>query len=158
MTSAIHETPLTLPHPAFPKADWGDTFTVHTERQFPDAEHAAQAIMASLPAWASGLMSLRDRLVAPLGLKTGKAMLADRDIECVGIFPVLDKSPDQIILGADDNHLDFRVVIDLLPGDPAQRVQLSTLVKRNNALGVGYLAVIMPFHKMIAKAMLRGLK
>lgn len=158
MTSAVHETPLVLPHPAFPKADWGDSFAIRTTRHFPDAEHAAQAIMASLPAWASSLMSLRDRLVAPLGLKTGQAMRADKEIECVGVFPVLEKSPNQIVLGADDSHLDFRVVIDLLPENTKQKILLSTLVKRNNVLGVGYLSAIMPFHKLIVKAMLRGLK
>ncbi len=158
MASTVHEVALALPHPAFPQADWGDTFEVRTSRRFDDAEHAARTIMNSLPGWASGLMELRDKVVGPLGLKTGEAMMAAPDVECVGFFPVIAKSPNRILLGEDDRHLDFRVAVDLHTDDKGQRVSLSTLVHRNNALGTGYLAAIMPFHKLIAKAMLRSIR
>ncbi|MBO6676246.1 MAG: DUF2867 domain-containing protein [Rhizobiales bacterium] len=158
LSGTVHEIALALPHPAFPEADWGDTFEMRTNRHFDDAEHAARTIMNSLPAWASGLMDMRDRVVSPLGLKTGKAMMAAPDVECVGFFPVIAKSPDRILLGEDDRHLNFRVAVDLHADDQGQQVSLSTLVKRNNALGAGYLAVIIPFHKLIARAMLRSIR
>jgi hypothetical protein len=157
-SGTVHEVALALPHPAFPEADWGDTFEVRTDRRFDDAEDAARTIMNSLPAWASGLMDMRDRVIGPLGLKTGKAMMAAPEVECVGFFPVIAKSPNRILLGEDDRHLNFRVAVDLHEDDSSQRVRLSTLVKRNNAMGAGYLAAIMPFHKLIAKAMLRSIR
>jgi hypothetical protein len=158
MASTVHEVALALPHPAFPQADWGDTFEVRTARRFNDAEHAARTIMGSLPGWARGLMGTRDKVVGPLGLKTGQAMKAAPDVECVGFFPVIEKSPQRILLGADDWHLNFRVAVDLHSDETGQRVRLSTLVKRNNVMGNAYLAAIMPFHKLIAKAMLRSIR
>ncbi|MFN3172162.1 MAG: DUF2867 domain-containing protein [Hyphomicrobiales bacterium] len=158
MASTVHEVALALPHPAFPQADCGDTFEVRTARRFNDAEHAARTIMDSLPGWARGLMGMRDKVVGPLGLKTGKAMKAGPDVECVGFFPVIEKSPQRILLGEDDRHLNFRVAVDLHTDDTGQRVRLSTLVKRNNVMGTAYLAAIMPFHKLIAKAMLRSIR
>ncbi len=158
MTSTVHEIALNLPHPAFPQADWGDTFEVRTSRRFSDAEHAARSIMDSLPGWAAGLMDMRDRIVGPLGLKTGKAMEAASNTNCVGFFPVIANSPERILLGEDDQHLNFRVAVDLHTDQAGQRVRLSTLVQRNNAMGTAYLAAIMPFHKLIAKAMLRSIR
>lgn len=158
MPAKIKEIPITLPHPAFDQADWGDAFAVRSERRFEDAEQVAQVIMGSLPRWASGLMALRDRIVAPLGLKTGGSMADNRQVETIGPFPVLEKSPQTIVLGADDTHLNFRVVIELTHFETDLQVQLATLVKRNNALGVGYLAAIMPFHKLIVATMLRSLR
>lgn len=158
MASTVHEVALALPHPAFPQADWGDTFEVRTARRFNDAEHAARTIIDSLPSWASGLMGMRDKVVGPLGLKTGKAMKATPDVECVGFFPVIEKSPRRLLLGEDDRHLNFRVAVDLHADETGQRVRLSTVVKRNNVMGTAYLAAIMPFHKLIAKAMLRSIR
>lgn len=157
-SGTVQEVALALPHPAFPEADWGDTFEVRTDRHFDDAEHVAHTIMNSLPAWASGLMDMRDRVVGPLGLKTGKTMMAAPNVEIVGFFPIIAKSPNRILLGEDDRHLDFRVAIDLHQDGSGQRVRLSTLVKRNNPLGTGYLAAIMPFHRLIARAMLRSIR
>lgn len=156
--SVVHEVALALPHPAFPQADWGDTFEVRTARRFDDAEHAARTIMDSMPDWAGGLMAMRDKIVGPLGLKTGESMKAAPNVDCVGFFPVIEKSPQRILLGEDDRHLNFRVAVDLQTDGTGQRVRLSTLVKRNNAMGTAYLAAIMPFHKLIAQAMLRSIR
>lgn len=154
----IREVPLSLPHPALPDADWGDTFAVTTTRSFSSAEEVARAIMGNLPGWAAGLMSLRDRIVGPLGLKTGADMRASPERTCVGIFPIVSVTPERIILGEDDAHLNFRVAVDLTQQEAGQRIALSTLVKRNNGLGRAYLAAIMPFHKAIVKAMLRSVR
>lgn len=159
MTKAnIRQVALALPHPAFPSADWGDTFEVVTNRSFADAEEVARTMLGGLPGWASGLMGLRDRIVGPLGLKTGAQMQASPQRACIGIFPIVTQHPGRIILGEDDAHLDFRVAVDLIEETNGQRIALSTLVKRNNVAGKTYLAMIMPFHKLIVKAMLRTVR
>jgi hypothetical protein len=57
--------------------------------------------------------------------------------------------------GLDDRHLDFRIVVETesLP-DSRTAVRMMTLVKRHNLPGRLYLAVIMPFHKLIVKTAL----
>jgi hypothetical protein len=73
----------------------------------------------------------------------------------IGIFPVVSQTPGRVIAGFNDHHLDFRVVIDVTePGDLRQ-VTATTLVKTHNWLGRTYLAIIMPFHRLIVPALLR---
>ena len=95
--------------------------------------------MARQPRWAEALLSLRNLLVAPLGLKTsGATPNVPRDM--IGIFPVVSATPDRLIAGFNDRHLDFRVVVDVTaPGDVRQ-VTATTLVKTHNWVGRTYLA------------------
>jgi Protein of unknown function (DUF2867) len=72
-----------------------------------------------------------------------------------GIFPVLSESPNRLVAGFNDRHLDFRVVVDVTPSDQGQRVTATTLVLTHNLLGRAYLAIIMPFHRLVVRAMLR---
>jgi Protein of unknown function (DUF2867) len=46
-------------------------------------------------------------------------------------------------------------VVDIGPSDHGQRVTATTLVKTYNLLGRVYLAVIPPFHRLVARNMLR---
>jgi hypothetical protein len=48
--------------------------------------------------------------------------------------------------------LDFRIVVDVTP--PGS-VTATTLVKTHNWLGRTYLAIIMPFHRLIVPTLLR---
>ena len=66
------------------------------------------------------------------------------------MFPVISNEPDEIVLGFDDRHLDFRIVVQTETIDSERTaVRMMTLVNRHNLLGRVYLAVIMPFHKLI---------
>jgi hypothetical protein len=93
----------------------------------------------SLPAWAGALLRLRNTLVRPFGLKTGT--------EGAPIFPVCHETADQIILGTDDRHLDFRIGLIRADG----RLYMSTWVHPHNAWGRAYLAAVMPFHILISR-------
>jgi hypothetical protein len=119
-----------------------------------DARAAARRMMGRTPRWIGVLMALRNRAVTPLGLKApraGAANTADR----IGIFPVLSQSPDRVVLGLEDRHLDFRVIVDVaLAGDHC-RVTLTTMVRTHNRLGRVYLAIVLPFHRIIVRAMLQ---
>jgi len=57
--------------------------------------------------------------------------------------------------GFNDKHLDFRLVVDVAPDGPARSITATTLVLTHNWLGRAYLAVILPFHRLIVPAMLR---
>ena len=73
----------------------------------------------------------------------------------IGLFPVLTETPERLVAGFNDHHLDFRVVVDVLPAGSGREVTATTLVLTHNCLGRAYLAAIMPFHRMIAKTLLK---
>jgi len=135
-------------------AQFADAFCIEVWDRELDARQAAERMMARQPRWAEALVSLRNFLVAPLGLRTsGAGLVPPKDM--IGIFPVVSQTPDRLIAGFNDHHLDFRVVIDVTgPGDLRQ-VTATTLVKTHNWLGRIYLAIILPFHRLIVPALLR---
>jgi hypothetical protein len=91
-------------------------------------------------------------MVAPFGLKTSAPAGAS---DLIGIFPIVSQTPGRLVAGFDDRHLDFRVVIDVASTACGQRVTATTLVLTHNLLGRVYLAIILPFHRLIARRMLR---
>ena len=151
----VHEiTPAADTDALLAGAQFADAFRVEVDDRDLDARRAAERMMARQPRWAEALLSLRNLLVAPLGLRTsGAGLVPPRDM--IGIFPVVSQTPDRLIAGFNDHHLDFRVVIDVTgPGDLRQ-VTATTLVKTHNWLGRIYLAIILPFHRLIVPALLR---
>lgn len=93
----------------------------------------------TLPPWARGLLTLRNALVRPFGLKTGEP---DRPI-----FPTCHESESELILGTDDWHLNFRIGL-IREGE---RLYMSTWVRPHNAWGRAYLALVVPFHILISR-------
>ena len=132
-----------------PEADFADAFSLTVDDPSVDAITAAHRAMARPPGWVSALMRLRDAIVGPLGLRTGDdASLARMDR--IGVFPVLSRTPERVVLGLNDKHLDFRLAIDVAPLDARRReVVATTLVQTHNRLGRTYLALILPFHRRI---------
>ena len=138
-------------------AQFADAFCIEIGGHDLDARRAAEQMMARQPRWAEALVSLRNLLVAPLGLKTsGASPGVLRDM--IGIFPVVSETPDRLIAGFNDSHLDFRVVVDVTAPASVRQVTLTTLVKTHNWLGRTYLAIITPFHRLIVPALLRQVK
>jgi hypothetical protein len=134
-------------------AQFADAFRVEIGDRDLDARRAAERMLARQPRWAEALLSLRNLLVAPLGLRTsGAGLVPPRDM--IGIFPVVSQTPDRLIAGFNDRHLDFRVVVDVTPAGGVRQVTATTLVKTHNWLGRTYLAIIMPFHRLIVPALL----
>ncbi|MDB5632812.1 MAG: hypothetical protein JWR49_1667 [Tardiphaga sp.] len=134
-------------------AQFIDAFGVTVDDASLDARRAAERMLGRSPRWAQMLLALRDAIVAPFGLTTSKAAkhgTADR----IGIFPVISETPQRLIAGFDDSHLDFRVVVDVAAAGQGKRVTATTIVLTHNLLGRVYLTVIMPFHRLIVRSML----
>ncbi|MGD9478814.1 DUF2867 domain-containing protein [Shinella sp. G-2] len=149
--------PVSLPHPILPAADWADRFTLGLPVENLTAREAARLALEHPPGWVRKLMVLRNALVAPFGLKGAAEEVRTSEAE-IGGFPVVSASDDRVVLGFDDRHLDFRIVIDVRQDRPSgQTLSVMTLVHRNNLLGRLYLAVVMPFHKLIVRRMLSGI-
>ena len=116
------------------------------------------------PAWIRFLMKVRDSVVALLGLKTAKddrpseeqlrtLKVGDR----VGLFQVLEKTPTLMVFGENDKHLNFRVSLELDSQNKPSLLTMGTAVQYNAPMGKLYFAVVKPFHRMVAPAMLNRL-
>jgi hypothetical protein len=136
-------------------AQFSDAFRVAVDGTALDARGAAQKMLGHQPRWITALMALRDYLVTPFGLKTSDDPNNRTTVDVIGIFPVLSQSPARLVAGFDDSHLDFRVVVDVASSGPGQQVTATTLVLTHNWLGRIYLAIILPFHRLIVRSMLR---
>jgi hypothetical protein len=135
-------------------SQFSDAFSVSVEGGALDARQAAEKMFGRPPRWIGTLMALRNCLVAPFGLKT-PSPIRQASARTVGIFPVLSETPSRLVAGLDDSHLDFRVVVDVASSGDGQRVTATTLVLTHNRLGRAYLAIILPFHRLIVRSMLR---
>jgi hypothetical protein len=143
-------------------AQFADAFRVTVADTSLDARHAAERMFSRNPRWVQFLLDLRNAIVAPLGLKTSgadgvsaQAMTQGMTRGMIGLFPVLSETPERLVAGFNDHHLDFRVVVDVLPAGGGREVTATTLVLTHNWFGRAYLTAIMPFHRMIAKTLLK---
>jgi hypothetical protein len=135
-------------------AQFADAYRVAIDGTPLNARSAAERMFARGPRWIEALLALRNTLVAPFGLKkSGAGEPAPGGM--IGIFPVLSETPERLVAGFNDHHLDFRVVVDVAAAKAGQQVTTTTLVLTHNLLGRAYLAVILPFHRLVARAMLR---
>lgn len=137
-TSKVDLPKHSLLHDYVQEGDFLDCYACPTDLSVDQAAARAMAF----PFWARWLLLLRNILVAPLGL-TNEFAEGDR----IGPFPIDQRTDDEIILGLDDSHLNFRISI-LTTGTEAY---CATWVHRNNTLGRIYLAVVMPFHVLIVR-------
>ena len=113
-----------------------------------DASTAANRMFRRTPWWIRPAM--RNRIVAPIGLKTSrdKAITTSRRIV---FFPIVTETPERVVLGLDDKHLDFRVSVMKSNDAGVHKVAVSTIILVHNNFGKAYLWFVLPFHK-------RGLK
>lgn len=134
-------------------AQFIDAFRVQIGATAIDAREACTRMVLHGPSWIDTLLRLRNILVTPFGLKTsGEGAPAPHGL--IGLFPVIDETPERLVAGFDDYHLDFRIVVDV-SGDAADReVTSTTLVRTNNLLGRTYLRLITPFHKLVVRGMM----
>ena len=127
--------------------DWCDAFWVDLPRDSPDDPlfwRAALFGADDAPRRTSGLMRLRDLLARRLGLKAAGS--ADG-----AAFPVLARAGQEVVMGMDDRHLDFRVALAVRPHG-SDRLVVTTAVRRHNRLGRAYFACIRgPHHVLVPR-------
>ncbi len=126
-----------------------------------------KSFFSSGPKWIDKLFAIRNKLVGLFGLKTfgkttDKQKMLD-DFKCekgeqIGLFKVFDKTADEIILGEDDKHLNFRVSLFInKQNETDKNLIISTTVKFNNWFGRLYFFPVQPFHKLIVPTILKGI-
>lgn len=126
------------------------------------------AFIEASPASVTCLMQLRNLLVKPFGLRTSRvgcpvsSLLADRAQEYfLNRYPVwgqkinLNNTEVQIVLGADDKHLQFRSVVMVEVKAEGIVISLSNRVAYRNLFGQIYMRCIRSIHqKFIVPKML----
>ena len=145
-----------IPETILPGAQFGDAYQMTVEGLNLDPQEAARRAVYGAPTWINALLKIRTVLVKPFGLKPGANPAREMaTVDNIGMFPILERKPDRLVLGMNDKHLDFRLLVDVKEmGGGQQSVTASTVVKTHNALGKFYLAIVKPFHRIIVPAML----
>ncbi|KPF44990.1 DUF2867 domain-containing protein [Rhizobium sp. AAP43] len=155
--SKVSLEPVAMPHPALPSANWADRYAVIALAPDATALDLARQIFGRSPRWVGLLLALRNRIVGLFGLKSAELGIADS--QTIGAFPVVSARDDQVVLGFDDAHLNFRIVLDVAAAGPqARKLAITTLVERHNLFGRLYIFVITPFHKLIVRTMLARMR
>ena len=145
------------------RIDFIDAYEVALAHAGTSPLNAYAAIFGNEPAWARWLMKLRGKIVSLFRLAhdfdNGRTLDGDTAGVVpgmrVGPFTVRSVEPDELIVGDDDRHLDFRISVFRSERNGASFVTVSTAVEIHNFLGEGYMFVVKPFHRLIAKAMMR---
>ena len=149
-----------MAHYEFKPLDYTDAFRVRLSAYLQlDMKELAYRIFGNIesyPGYVRFLLQLRDVLVRPLGLKTAADMeeITDQS-EWIGFFRIYQRSENEIIIGADDKHLDVRVSCLRSFRDHQTFLTVSTFVRNNNLLGELYFAVIKPFHRIIVPSTMK---
>jgi hypothetical protein len=126
---------------ALPRVDWSDAQAVAVLPGAPvDPQVWADAIFRDAPAWVVAALGLRQLLVGLVGIERGH----------VSAFDTLARTDDEVLLGTDASHLDFRASVRCEP----DRVVLTTVVQLHNRRGRAYSALVRPIHPAVVRAML----
>ena len=149
--------PDTLPQAAdYP---FRDQHQQHCQNAEVGAEQLLTAFSSAAPAWAATLMAWRNRLAARFGLKTGPMQQAGtlslQPGGHIGMFRTMHLGPQLAVLGEDDRHLDFRILLSVSPEAGGSRLQVETWVRPHHWGGWLYLALVFPVHWLLSKLMLR---
>ncbi len=121
--------------------------------------------LANTPPWIHSLMALRNKIVQFVGLKDlgalgelspSKPASTYAPGDRVGIFTLFSNSPNEVLLGDRDKHLDVVLSVYKHPLDQKgiQSVSVTTVVHIHNLLGRIYMLPVMPLHRLIAPAVL----
>ncbi|MDR4950884.1 DUF2867 domain-containing protein [Chryseobacterium sp. ES2] len=133
-----------------------------------DISEIGKTFFTSGPKWGKKMFAFRNKIMGLFGLKTGyeaEKQQTEKDFQCeigerIGLFKVFDKTNNEIVLGEDDKHLDFRVSLFVDKNKKEinkNSLTISTTVKFHNWLGVLYFLPVRPFHRLIVPAMLKNM-
>jgi|KBSMisStandDraft_5_1062788.scaffolds.fasta_scaffold362238_2 hypothetical protein len=126
------------------------------------AQDVYRAVLACVPAWAKVLFKMRGMIASLLGLRhsadAGFEVAPDASFQIgqrVGMFPIRSIEADELIVGDNDKHLDFRLSIFRSRVNGVEMATVSTAVEIHNTVGKIYMVVIKPFHRCITSAMIQ---
>jgi hypothetical protein len=126
---------------ALPRVDYSDAFAVGCRPDDPvDPQAWLDAVFHDPPRWVVAAMGAREALVGLAGIDRSRP----------SAFAPLARTGDEVLLGMNERHLDFRASVLREP----TRVVVSTVVQLHNARGRVYFALVRLVHPAIVRAML----
>ena len=148
-------------------ADFHDAWAIDAADPSLSALRQFLKAVRATPRWVDTCMTLRNRVVQLVGLKNlgelAQVNLAKPDADYrpgdrVGIFTLFENTPDEVLMGDRDKHLDVVLSVHCSrpPGRPV-RVTVTTVVHTKNRLGRLYMIPVKPMHKLIAPSVLRSI-
>jgi hypothetical protein len=160
--SNVHSVPLPSQSSLadlYPTASLADSYIVRLPTGIvEDPESLARHVFENPEPWIDNLLVARDTLMSLFGVKSAAAMREAGD-ERIGMFKVYSKSADEIVLGEDDKHLDFRISVlrqmRAISTGEAPYLVVTTVVHAHNMLGKLYLLAATPAHKLIVPSMMQ---
>ncbi len=143
--------------------DFADAYEVQLSNLQLDASAAYWAVFGVEPVWVRWLMCLRGHIAVLLGLThpfdttkhSSNVVPVLRLGVRVGAFTVQTVSPNEVIVGDDDKHLNFRISCLKTASGGRTYITISTAVEIHNTLGRIYMFVVKPFHRFIAPFMVQ---
>ena len=149
---------------ATPNPDFEDCFTTtFTSNKTIDLDTLVYKSFSTLAnGWVDLLFRLRNVLVKPFKLKTSPdnrpVMKIRPKIEKggnVAFFDVKEVNNEEVLMYAEDSHLNAYFSISLVQEVTCTTLSCSTSVNFHNIFGRVYFVFVKPFHKLIIKSMLR---
>lgn len=148
-----------------PFATYVDRYGVSSDGANRSIVDVFASLRQPLPLFIKALMLLRTIMLAPLQIKgPGWRQMstpidrkrAYRVGDTIGGWRIYRLDDHEIVTGLDDWHLKFRVSLRRLRHQSGGLVTFSTAVQTLNMFGRLYLAVILPFHRIVVRSLLSG--
>ena len=151
-------------------ATYTNSYAIDLQNKNLEIYDIAKLFFDNAPPWVNTLMSFRDKVVSflKLNLKTAGPLGKQADKKENNVVPKVSKKlniftlwfsdDNEIVLGEDDRHLNFRISLKKTVENEQVRIIVSTVIFVNNTLGRLYLFFILPFHKIIVPAILRRIE
>ena len=141
-----------------------DCFETSLSQPDLSAQEIYLGIFSNFPQWGKWLLLLRNKIVSVFGIggpttveldgfKVKQNYVAG---DKIALFTLFSQSGDELIAGGDDKHLAFKVSVLKVVEPQATKVVLTTIVSPHNLFGRVYLFLILPFHKVGVKTLMRN--
>jgi hypothetical protein len=125
----------------------------------------ALRFLRATPDWVEALLHVRNRAVRPFGLRDVGALGAvdDRPASAyaagdrLSFFDIVSVGDDELVLSADDKHLDVRIAFLKRRVGGRARYAICSWVRTHNLLGRAYMVPVGPIHALIVRRAMREL-
>ena len=138
------------------RAYFRDSYRVPLSRNELDIVDIFFGIFAHHPLWMKLLLIVRNRVASLAGLDAPNASeispCRDKDRyvvgDVIGVWPIYTLGDNEIVVGRDNKHLDFRLSVLKVLDDTEANVIVSTVCTVHNLAGKLYLFFVVPFHRL----------
>jgi len=134
-------------------ADYSECYQMATNKKSVTLESCLSSF-SFRPKWVDFLFKLRNILVKPFNLDTSTDEVTNNNPEKgekLGFFDVLERSETEILLNANDKHLEGWFSLQYETDKDKHTVKIVTVVKFHNLMGKIYFYTIKPFHYLIIR-------